>query len=141
MIEFLGPLYHWIKQFKKSLSDNNVIIFRLDTPRELLRLPTELKLNCAELTLLYSFLLFQYSFHRSVRQYLLLLGTVPPESTVFSFQEFVSIDPLPSNRYLSVVERSCCGNMFSQPLPNDGHTCHNNNIFPIRISAFLVIMC
>jgi hypothetical protein len=41
MIEFIGPLYDFDATVHKSLSDT-VIFFRLDTPLELFRLPTEL---------------------------------------------------------------------------------------------------
>jgi hypothetical protein len=85
----------------KSLSDT-VIFFRVDTPRELFRLPTELRsdLNYDYLCPLITPRHGPHGKHR------LLLSRS---------QECVFIGPLPSNG-CPIVENVCFGNVFTEPL-------------------------
>jgi hypothetical protein len=70
------------------------------------------------------------SDHTSLLHYSVVLRPVfwlcpLTENTIFSCQECVFLGPLPSNECLSIVERVCFGNVFTEPLPSNGHMSHS----------------
>jgi hypothetical protein len=49
----------------------------------------------------------------------------PTENTVFRCQECMFIGALPTNGCPSIVKLVCIGNVFTEPLPSNGHMRHN----------------
>jgi hypothetical protein len=81
IIEFIGPLYNWLKQFANYCLTHSHLL-RFDTP--LLRCTPFSSSDCALLQ---------------------LLCTDPKENTVFCCQKYVFIGPLPSDGCPSIVVR------------------------------------
>jgi hypothetical protein len=92
---------------------HTVIFFRFDTPRELFWLPT-----APSCTPLYS---FNFDLNYDWLCPLITPRHGPHENTVFCCRECVFIAPLPNNGCPSIVESVCFGNMFTEPLPSNGH--------------------
>jgi hypothetical protein len=60
----------------------------------------------------------------------------PAENAVFWCQEWMFNGLLPSNNCHSIVEGFCCGNVFTDPLPSNGHTRHNIMLRKIQIISW-----
>jgi hypothetical protein len=113
MMELIGPLYNWLQKFtyhylthchllSTGHSTGTILTSKIHYSVVLLCIPS---------------------------RWLCLLitpRTDPTENTVFCCQECVFIGPLPNNGCPSIVERVCFGNVFTEPLPSNGHMRRNS---------------
>jgi hypothetical protein len=112
MIELIGPSYNWLQQF----INHYLTHCHLPTEHFTGTIPT---FNWTELNS--EFRLSSYTL--SARTY---------RKHIFCCQECVFTGPLPSTGYPSTVDRVCCGNVFTDPLPRSVSQYIFNDIFYVR---------
>jgi hypothetical protein len=110
-IEFIGPLYNWLQQFK-----NHYLTLSSSSDWTLPWNYSDFQLHSVVLLPFWSELrLTMLSYNSSARTL--------TENTVFCCQEYVFIGPLPSNG-CPIVDSACFGNVFTEPLLSNGHIPH-----------------